>query len=299
MNFTIQITRSIILYFREHSKLQRSFSVFLLSLFAVCFYSCTEDPVAPPDPSGGGGGGVPTFTPVLNSSSHDIIGSTITISWMGNTYAKEFSYRNKPVDEDWPEISWSDWSTLNEVTIPYLDEDEYIFEVKSRFEETGNESAVLTVEFEIDAVEGPGLRFYPLYTEVSADSTFTMDIYSEEVTNLIGAEIEFTYDDSQMEFSSASPGSLLLSVPNNQLIDEEPVPGTIRLTFVSIASVSNQTAEVLNGSGSLVQLVFTAKPSASGTHLLEISGNSIYFQESAPETSIHFVSLTDGTIVIQ
>mgnify|MGYP001465793383 CR=1 FL=1 len=52
------------------------------------------------------------------------------------------------------------------------------------------------IEFEINAVTGPALRFFPLYKKVSSSSQFTMDIYAHDVTSLIGAEIVFTYDNT-------------------------------------------------------------------------------------------------------
>ena len=63
------------------------------------------------------------------------------------------------------------------------------------------------------------LTFSPLYKEVTASSEFTMDISVENVTNLVGAEIVFTYDINFVSFNSTEPGSLLQTASNNFVID--------------------------------------------------------------------------------
>ena len=101
------------------------FYVFL----GVFIFSCDEY-----DPNSG--------TP--KSDIHDVSildGSTLftnslTLSWEGNEFASDFSYRLEPLDYAkivGIDTAWSEWSIDTSVTLTYLDEGSYNFYVKSRF----------------------------------------------------------------------------------------------------------------------------------------------------------------------
>ena len=277
--------------------------LFLSISFWICsFYSCSEDPVLN-NPFGGG-----DFNPILTSLSHEIDGSTISVGWDGNQFAFEFSYRYKIVTDEWPESAWSGWSTIKEISIPYLDEGEYIFQVKSRFEEGIEEENPDSFTFLIDAITGPSLRFFPLYKEVENLEGFTMDIYAEEVENLIGAEIEFTYDKNLVSFDTTMAGSFLLTMPDNILIQEhDQETGAVLLTIATALD----TGEGLTGSGSLAQISFTSL--TSGTFELNFYDNpsqecpwhglsedhSTFVNYSTPYISDSFTSLINATIMIE
>ena len=102
----------------------KKYIFFLLFAPWVCsFYSCSEDPVLTP-PGGG------DFTPTLTPPSSVIDGSTITISWGGNEFALQFSYRYKLAADAWPPEpedlnyeedgdggTWSAWSPATEIIL--------------------------------------------------------------------------------------------------------------------------------------------------------------------------------------
>ena len=93
--------------------------------------------------------------------------SEITISWTPNIYAFEFSYMLEPVD-----TSWSGW---NEDTTAYyssLDEGDYSFYIKSRYNDTVEIKSLDTLAFLVNAISGPGLRIYPLNRSESIISHF-------------------------------------------------------------------------------------------------------------------------------
>ena len=270
--------------------MKRSIPVLLFILCAVSFYTCSDDPVL--NNPFGGGNSIPTIT-----SNHSIDGSTIIVSWGGNELALEFNYRYKFITDAWPEDSWLEvWSSENGISIPLLDEGNYKFEIKSRLEE-GFESTLSSFEFEINAVTGPALRFYPLYKEVSASSQFTMDIYVEDVADLTGAEIAFTYDKDFVSFNSAVAGAKLITATNNILIDEESQAGSVVLTLATYEDNGIGIA----GSGSLVQLSFTALTSTSSYIELEISTSSFYIKNSNEQAEIEnsFESLHNARLIIE
>ena len=188
--------------------MKRYILLLLCTLWVCSFYSCSDDPVLD-NPLAGGNLDPTVTTPGVVVDPND--GSIVRVSWGGNQFALEFSYRYKAITDAWP--AWSDWSSINEISIPYLNEGNYIFEVKSRLE-ADIESLSSSFQFEINAVFGPALRFYPLYKKVSVSSQFTMEIYAEDVAALTGAEIEFTYDPDYIAFNSASEGDILTASNN-------------------------------------------------------------------------------------
>ena len=77
----------------------------------------------------------------------------------------------------------------------------------------------LVVPDEETSITGKALYFSPSYLEVPGSSNFTIDIHiSEDIVDLIGAEIEFTYDKTLVSFHSAKIGLLLESAIENVLI---------------------------------------------------------------------------------
>ena len=112
----------------------------------------------------------------------------------------------KPFDQE-----WSAWSADTSAYYNYLDENDYIFKVKSRYEDGSEQVLPDSVLFTIDNIAGPGLRFFPLYMEAYNASIFTMEIYAEEVMDIIGAEISCSYDPGfvVLDTTAISAGSFL------------------------------------------------------------------------------------------
>ena len=165
------------------------------------------------------------------------------------------------------------------------------------------------------SITGKALYFSPSYLEVSGSSNFTIDIHiSEDIVDLIGAEIEFTYDKTLVSFHSAKIGLLLESAIENVLISEDDTEiGRVLLTLAFIQDGNNIVIDGVDGDGSIVQVSFTPLVS-SGFFKLKLdlsleslptctwhdegSDHSIYTQESEPHSSNSFSSLINATIFI-
>ena len=200
------------------------------------------------------------------------------------------------------EDKWSTWNADTTAYYNHLDENDYLFKVKSRYEEGSEQETPDSVTFTINNIAGPGLRFFPLYREVENFDAFTMDIYAEEVTGLIGAEISCFYDTGlvMLDTTAISAGSFLSAASGYPIIIEEydVVTGSLILTVATLEDGTDLGGETsLSGSGSLVQLPFTAI--SAGTFVLSFSNTSVYVQENAPETTVLYTSLTSATIVIE
>jgi len=263
---------------------------FLWCLWVSSFYSCTDPILDNPFEK--------YIPPELNITNSEKNEDEITISWQAdNQFALEFSYMLEPI-----EVEWSAWSTDTSAYYNYLDENDYIFKVKSRYEEGSEQALPDSILFTIDNILGPGLRFFPLYMEVNNASTFTMEIYVEEVTGLIGAEISCSYDPGfvVLDTMEISAGSFLSEASENPIIIKEydVEAGSLILTVATSledgADLGGETS--LSGSGSLIQLPFTAI--STGTFVFSFN-TSVYVQEDEPETTVPYTSLTNSTVVIE
>ena len=91
--------------------------------------------------------------------------------------------------------------------------------------------------------------------EIELYPEFDMDIYVDQVANLIGIEIEFTYNPTFVSFDTAKVNSSIPSSSYNILIQENnTVAGTVLLTLTT----PQDNGEGLTGSIGLVQVSFTS-----------------------------------------
>ena len=159
------------------------------------------------------------------------------------------------------------------------------------------------------AIDGTALYFSPSYYEANSVDEFTMYIYVQEVTNLIGAEIEFSYDTELVDFTSAVAGTLLEGASYNVFILEHNIDmGRVLLTLATAQDGGAGISEA----GALVQLAFTPKSSGVLDLILDLPpepdcpwhvglspNHSIYMEDSDPTSEQSFPSLINATIIIQ
>ena len=194
--------------------------------------------------------------------------NSLTLSWEGNEFASDFSYRLEPLDYDkivGIDTAWSEWSIDTSVTLTYLNEGNYNFYVKSRFNLDTEEDIPEMVSFTIDAVTGPALRMYPLYQEVTSGSSCDIYLYLEEVENLVGMELDISYNTAVISGIEITKGDLLANA-SAFFTDPEYSDGVMRI----IASPENFT--VLNGDGAVAKLSFTV----TGSDTLSFLQSSVF-----------------------
>ena len=128
-----------------------------------------------------------------------IISDELTVVWEGNEENMEFQYSldNRP---------WSDWSSLPSATFRYLDDTLHTILVKGRYESGTEEDFPDTLEFEVDAIDGTSLRMNKLYTTVSNQNTFRIDIVAEEAELLAGCGILIEYNSDALELLGEGEG---------------------------------------------------------------------------------------------
>ena len=246
----------------------------LLGLF---IFSCDEfDPIS----------GMPDLTLLEHDCGEtECSSSSVTLSWEGNEFASDYSYRlelseddvnNYPFEVDTYK-NWSDWSTETSVTLTYLDEGIYDFYVKSRFNIETEQGVATYITFEIDAIDaiaGPALRMYPLRQTVntSENATFDIYLYAEEIDPSTGFNVMLSYD-PPLTYTSYAIGYLFSNyelVYDEEAFVFEQVSEDGKIQFSCVVS---GTAGI-SGSGSLVKLTFSYNLHASGNTTIEIDGDS-------------------------
>ena len=194
--------------------------------------------------------------------------NSLILSWEGNEFASDFSYRLEPLDYTkiiGIDTAWSEWSIDTSVTLTYLDEGNYIFYVKSRFNIETEQAAPVSISFTVDAISGPALRMYPLYQAVSSGSSCDIYLYVEDVENLVGMELDISYNTAVISGIEITKGDLLANA-SAFFSDSEYADGVIRI----IASPENFT--VLNGDGAVAKLTFTI----TGSDTLSFLQSSVF-----------------------
>ena len=152
-----------------------------------------------------------------------------------------------------------------------MDDGEYRFIIRSRYDAGYEEAGGDSILFTIDAVKGPGLRFYPLHQTISAGSNVDMYLYVEDVLDLSGIELHLSYNPSFFTILEVSPVDLLSGAATFYK-DLTYGEGEIRI----IASGNNFVG--INGTGAAAK--FTFIPISSGLATVSIL-NSTQFRDSS------------------
>ncbi len=172
--------------FRHRSRLAGQ--LVLLLLACTCgILDVPNIPSNPMDPSD------PSFeTPKVSFSIAPNEGATVDtcyvlLAWSGNHPGMSFSYQ---MDSE----SWSDWVGDTSVVYTYLDEGSHTFLIRSRYYNGVESQAPISLSFTVDDIHGPALRFYPRYKIVSSGSSFSLEVFLEEVVNVAGVKAVITFD---------------------------------------------------------------------------------------------------------
>ena len=171
----------------------------LALLFLFLFISCEELNIDPKNPFEEDIG---DQIPEITSLDQNINGSTASFNWEGNKFAFSYSFRIDSQSYENPAgmyINWSDWSSDTLVTLENLDEGQYIFQVKSRFDEL-EQAELTTANFEIDAITEPALRIYPLRQKVGGEDSFDVYLYVENIDDIAGLQVELQFNSDQIVF---------------------------------------------------------------------------------------------------
>jgi len=239
-------------HFMDNFQKIKTWSWIIGLLFIGC--SLTEDqppldnPYNPDDPNY-----IPPETYLLSGPTEGTVldTHTVTFSWRGNEGVTEYSYQLNTTD-------WSDWSADTTVTFTYLDEGDYVFEVKGRYNVAAEDSTPEIRSFGIDDVHGPALMFGPRKVASGQGNNFVIELRAEEVTDLMAVYAEIQYDSTALLLNSyqiLNAAGDFLRMNNGTVVDIVEVPQT-GLLQVNLGVATGNPPGV-EGSGALIRLNFT------------------------------------------
>jgi len=233
-------------------------------LFFVCalFISCDiptfeiDNPFDPQNPSY-----VPP-TVTIDSGPDDnetITTDNVVFTWLGNNETMTFRYFLDGTLKQ-------DWDDMRSVIIKYLDEGEHRFGVQGKYP-TDDVSDTVYVNFNVNAVLGPSLLFYPRKHDAVIGEEVTFQIFAEEVVDLSGAEFTINYNTTLINIESITQGDLFKTANQSIFyVDQDPLQDS----FTVLTAILDGISPSVSGTGVLAEIV--VKINSQGTSTISFSG---------------------------
>ena len=208
--------------------------------------------------------------------------NTIQINWTGNEPNMEFQHK---LDEG----DWSEWDEITTGIFSYLNEGFHTLLVRGRYQSGTEEDAPDTLDFEVDAIGGSSIWIKNLYTKVSNQDTFSVEIIAEEVEPIAGAGIIVKFTELGLNLDSLIIGDFF------EINDIKPIAfDTITVSAgnsvlnLDIANIGGS----VSGTGTIATLFFKAK--SIGQHKIIINEETKLKDENNDE--IEWEVLEDGMV---
>ena len=251
-------------------------------------WSCSEDfsPDNLLDPEN------PEFiTPAVSITSGPSNGEIVTtavasFSWEGN---KPFMLFKHAFDGE-----WQDWTDQKSAQFTYLDEGDHSFSIKSTYtteagDTSGHESEVSTIDFKVDAVDGPALVFYPRRHIASVGETVNFKIIAEEVENLSAAEILVSYDKRSIKILDVTQGNIFVGGSESLFHTEiDSLSGNLYLLTALLGGQSPS----FSGTSDIVSI--TVKVVEAGMTYLSFQGSEVF--KDPDNNTITIVEAVNGLV---
>ena len=265
-------------------------SGFYIIAFLLIFSCEKEEPECDPlfDPNCGSP--ADQSNPETSNLEANIDSSSVSISWESNKFALSFSYRLESLSYTNPIsvfLEWSEWSPDTSVTLEPLDEGEYSFYVKSRFNIETEEETPKEVYFTVDAISVPALRIYPLNQTANTGDEIDVYLYFEDVPenlSVTGLHVDVQINTDELEFvtDNFEYGELITSFPGTAIYPN-PIYSENGAS-VSIMGVADSSGTGMYGTGSIAKFSLRIL-AGSGTYEIIIS-----------QTVSSFLNITGSTI---
>ncbi len=177
--------------------LNHIFIYIFLVFFAIIISSCgdVEKPISE----------VPPDTYVISGPEDGAVvpESSVTFIYQGNNdLIQEFSYVCTSIQD-----VWSAWSADRSITLGYLDQGDYVFQVKGRYEPGNEDQEPARRAFTID-IPGPAMLLKPLKKVAVLGQEFKTEVIADEVKDLMVAHLILKFDPSQLQVLDAIPGEV-------------------------------------------------------------------------------------------
>ena len=258
----------------------------LLFIVVLFFFSCEPGeeflPTNPLDPDNEEY--IPPEVTILYPSEGVIVEqSSVNFQWAGNQADMQFRYS---FDNE-----WSDWVSDEAVTINYIDEGVHTFSVQSSYL-TGAASEIATINFNVDAVTGPAIMFYPRKHIGAQGSNVVFQIMAEEVYDLAAAEFRITFNPEDLQVNSLTQGSGFSTMGDVVFIsDIDNTNGSVTIS----TAVWGQNYPSISGTSDIA--ILDVQIIKQGTHQLELDGTELFRDPSNNDITIN--ETVDGLVVVE
>jgi hypothetical protein len=217
-----------------------------------------EDPVYdnPQDPDGSDYVAPETTITTGPAEGATVGTSEVTLAWSGNRSGMLFQGRLNG-------SAWSPWSNATSITLSYLDEGDYTFEVRAGYpsgtaaDPSDIDATPASRGFTVDAVHGSSLRLSPRAIEVNNGSSFQIALIAEEVSDLMLVATTLHFDTLHLRVLSLAEGPFLTSTGGSiaSYNGFDNVAGTIE---INMATATGSPPGV-SGSGVVLTITFQVK----------------------------------------
>jgi len=201
------------------------------------------------------------FTSVPNEGS-TISTSTLLIEWEGNQEGMFYRYA---FDD-----AWTIWEENKSTTISNIDEGSHSIAIQSKYP-TGDTSQVKTVNFIVDAVQGPSILFFPRKHKAFAGEKISFEIIAEEVNGLAAISFKLNFNTSLVQIDSIVVGDYIGQ--NTESIFYREIDNTSGKVTV-ITALLGSNSPVFSGTASIAKLY--AKVKSIGLNQIEFDGTETF-----------------------
>ncbi|MBL7191764.1 hypothetical protein ISS30_08710 [bacterium] len=272
--------------------------IILFSLILIISSCEMETPVMPPRDNPNDPGNPNYQDPFAEIKSGPLDGSTIstnsvTFTWQGRLPASSFSYKLVGFDAD-----WSNYNTITSVSYDYLDEEQYIFQVKEKYINGDPQDTSTARSFTVNAISGPAFVMNKQLNTVVTGNFFTIEVMAEEVTDLMGVYIKIIFTPGMIYISDIEEGTFLNSnAPDGTAFITGSTGLANALGWLEInASRLGGNPPGASGSGALARITFQAvEPGAS---YVNFSPGGACQMRDSDNNAINFNSLVSSRVEI-
>lgn len=239
---------------------------FIFSLLLFLLISCgvnefePDNPIDPDNPDY-----IPPVVSIISGLNIDqvVTNSTIEINFSGNENSMLF--RSK-LDSN----EWSGWLSSTVITLDYLDEGFHEFFLQGKYT-TGDTSEIVWVPFEVNAVSGPSLLFFPRKSVQNIGETVTLKIYAEEVYELAGSGFTLDYDPARLRVDAVRQGNIFANPSTPIFLDEHDTESGHILISTATWDGGGTT---FSGTGTIMEIDVVLL--SGGITLIEFDGTEVF-----------------------
>ena len=216
-----------------------------------------------------------TYITVIPQGNATLSEPSVTFQWAGsNRLVTEFSYRCVPKEE-----SWSEWSADTSITLNYLDQGSYVFEVRGRYEPGKEDDIPDQRAFTVD-IPGPGMLLSPFMQKAELGQEFAVEILADDVEDVMFAHLVLKFEPGQLEALDAAPGESFQTDPPAFFRTIDNSSGIVDLSISTIGA----EPPGINGTGSLAAVRF--RPISSGECMIYLSDGSEFRDSSGSHVDV-------------